>query len=566
MRKAWLESYPPGVPAEVDVRRHSSIVEMFEQSCARFHGGVAFDSMGVEMTYGLLERLSRDFAAFLQAEAGVGRGERVAIMLPNLLQYPVTLFGALRAGGVVVNVNPLYTAAELGRQLSDSGATVVVVLENFAHTLQRALAGSRVRCVVTTALADLFPVHRRWLTNFIVRHVKRMVPSWSIPGAVGLREALERGSTREWAGDPPSPYDTAFLQYTGGTTGSPKGAILTHANMVANVEQTAAWVGIRMKEGAETVVTALPLYHIFALTANLLVFVKLGGRNVLVADPRDLSGFSRVLARTRFSAITGVNTLYGALLENPGFDAVLAANVGALKLAVAGGMAVTRAVAERWQAATGVPIIEGYGLTEAAPIVCANPMNLDRFTGAIGLPLPSTEVAILDERGTELSPGEVGEICVRGPQVMRGYWNAPEETAAAFTAEGWLRTGDMGRMDERGWFWFVERRKDVIVVSGFKAWPTEIEDVIMLHPGVRDVGVAGVPDERHGEAVAAYIVRRDPGLTADSVLEHCRTRLAGYKLPRVIEFRGELPKSPIGKTVRRRLRGAATTRHELRNP
>ena len=554
MRKVWLDSYPQGVPHEIDPRAHASLVALLEASCARFRDKPAFASMGVEITYGELERLTRDFAAFLQRDAGIVKGQRVALMMPNLLQYPVALFGVLRAGAVVVNVNPLYTAAELEHQLADAGAVVVVVLESFAHTLERALAGTCVRRVVTTLPGDLFPGPRRWLVNAAVKHWKRMVRPWSIPGAIGFRDALSLGARRALEEGGPSPYDTAFLQYTGGTTGPAKGAILTHANMVANVEQTAAWVGIRMQEGEETVVTALPLYHIFALTANLLVFVKLGGRNVLIADPRDLPGFIAELRRTRFTAITGVSTLYHALLDFPGFDAVRRANAGSLKLAVAGGMAVSRAVAQRWQAAMGVPLIEGYGLTEASPIVCANPMDLEQFTGAIGLPLPSTEVAILDEHGMELAPGEVGEICVRGPQVMRGYWNAPGETAAAFTPDGWLRTGDMGRMDARGFFWFVERRKDVIVVSGFKAWPTEIEDVIMLHPGVKDVGVTGVPDERSGEAIAAFIVKKDPRLTAEAVLAHCSQRLTRFKLPKHIVFRDQLPKTPIGKTLRRGLR------------
>jgi long-chain acyl-CoA synthetase len=553
MKKIWLGSYPPGVPAEIDARACSSLVELLRRSCARFGDRIALDSMGVEMTYGELDRLSRDFAAFLQRDAGVRRGERVAIMLPNLLQYPVALFGALRCGAAVVNVNPLYTAAEVGRHLDDSGATAIVVLENFAGTVERALAGSRLRTVVTTQVGDLYPPARRWLTNAFVKHVKRLVPPWSIPGSVGWRGALARGARRQLDEAEPSPYDIAFLQYTGGTTGRPKGAILTHGNMVANVEQTVAWIGIRLREGEETVITALPLYHAFALTANLLAFARLGGRNVLIANPRDLPRFVAELKRVRFTAMTGVNTLYNALLNTPGFSEVRAANGGALKLAVAGGMAVQRVVAEGWQRAMGVPLVEGYGLTEAAPNVCANPVDAGEFSGTMGLPLPSTEVAILDDHGSEVTPGEPGEICVRGPQVMRGYWNAPEETAAAFTADGWLRTGDIGRMDGRGHVHFVDRRKDVIVISGFKAYPTEIEDVIMLHPGVRDAGVAAVPDDHSGEAVAAFIVRKDPDLTAAAVLEHCRGRLAGYKLPKRIEFREQLPKTPIGKVLRREL-------------
>jgi long-chain acyl-CoA synthetase len=384
-----------------------------------------------------------------------------------------------------------------------------------------------------------------------------MVPSWKIPGAIGFRDALARGAGRGFERIALSPYDTAFLQYTGGTTGRPKGAILTHGNMVANVEQTAAWIGIRLKEGEETVITALPLYHVFALTANLLVFVKLGGTNVLIANPRDLPRLVAELTRTPFTAITGVNTLYNALLNFDGFGAVRAANGGALKVAVAGGMALNRAVAERWQAAMGVPIIEGYGLTEASPIVCANPMDLGEFTGSIGVPLPSTEVAILDERGVEVPVGEVGEICVRGPQVMRAYWNAPAETAEAFTEEGWLRTGDMGRMDARGCFWFVERRKDVIVVSGFKAYPSEIEAVALQHPGVKEAGAVGLPHPRSGEVVALFVVKRDPELRAGALAEHCARRLSPYKRPVRIEFRDALPKSPLGKVLYRELRQQA---------
>jgi long-chain acyl-CoA synthetase len=561
MRKIWLSAYPSGVPAEIDPRACSSLVELLRASCARFRERTAFDSMGVAMTYGELDRLTRDFAAFLRSAAGVRKGDRVAIMLPNLLQYPVALFGALRGGAVVVNVNPLYTAVELERQLADSGATVIVVLENFARTLERALAGSRLRVVVTTQVGDLFPPARRWITNAVVRYVRRLVPRWHIPGSIDWRDALARGASRPLDEADPSPYDTAFLQYTGGTTGRPKGAILTHGNLAANVEQTAAWVGIRLKEGEETVITALPLYHVFALTANLLLFIRLGGRNVLVPNARDLPRLFEDLKRVRFTAITGVNTLYNALLQHEGFAEVRAANAGALKLAVAGGMAMQRPVAEAWQRAMGVPVIEGYGLTEASPIVCANPADAAEFSGALGLPVSSTEVAILDEHGGELPLGETGEICVRGPQVMRGYWNAPGETAQAFTADGWLRTGDIGYMDARGYVHFVERRKDVIVVSGFKAYPSEIEEVIMQHPGVRDAGVAGVPDEHSGEAVAAYIIRRDPGLTAAAVLEHCRERLAAYKLPRHIEFREQLPRTPIGKVLRRELGPKAVTRN-----
>ena len=554
MEKVWLGSYPVGVPHEVDTRRFRSLNALLERSCALFPDRNAFVSMGSCMTYAELERLSRHFAAYLQKTLGLPKGERVAIMLPNLLQYPVALFGALRAGLIVVNVNPLYTAPELEQQLEDCAPRAVVVLENFARTLERAIAGVRVPHVVTTRVGDLLPAPRRWLVNQVVAHVKHMVPAWRIPGAVSLRGALRRGAAQSLGEVDVGPEDVAFLQYTGGTTGQSKGAILTHGNLVANVEQTVAWMGDLLKEGEETVITALPLYHVFALTANLLVFLRLGGSNVLIGDPRNLGQLLADLQRTRFSAITGVNTLFNALLRAPGFAGVVAANRHSLKVAFAGGMAVQRAVADRWQRETGIPLLEGYGLTEASPIVCANPTDAKAYTGKIGVPLPSTEVAIRDESGGELPIGEAGEICVRGPQVMRGYWNAAQDTEKAFWPGGWLRTGDIGRMDERGFVEFIERRKDVIVVSGFKAYPGEIEDVAMLHPGVKDAGAVGIPDERSGESVALFVVKQDPELSLESLLEHCARHLTGYKLPRHVEFREHLPKSPIGKILRRQLR------------
>ena len=557
MKKIWLGSYPKGIPAEVDIHAHRSLVHMLEASCRRFRDRSAFVNMGAGMSYGELDRLSRDFGAFLTKELGLRKADRVAIMLPNLLQYPVVLFGALRAGMIVVNVNPLYTASELEQQLFDSGAKAIVVLENFARTLEQALPKTRIQHVITTQLGDLFPLARSWLVNLAVKYVKRMVPPWNIPEAIDLREALDRGKRLPLDAIDVGPGDIAFLQYTGGTTGRAMGAMLSHGNMVANVEQTAVWIGIALKEGEETVVTALPLYHVFALTANLLVFVKLGGMNVLITNPRDIPRFVAELSKTRFTAITGVNTLFSALLDAPGFDRVCAVNRGTLKIAVAGGMAVQRSVAERWQTATGVPLIEGYGLTEASPIVCGNPFDAQEFSGKIGVPIPSTDVAIMDEQGNELPLGEAGEICVRGPQVMQGYWNAPDETANAFTRDGWLRTGDIGCMDQRGFIEFQERRKDVIVVSGFKAYPTEIEDVAMMHPGVKDAGAVGAPNARAGEAVVLFVVRKDPGLTAQALLEHCAKHLTGYKLPRRIEFRDQLPKTPIGKILHRELREEA---------
>jgi len=534
-----------------------TLKDLFEETFARFRERPAFVSMDTTLSYGEVDALSRDFAGYLHNDLGLAPGERVAIMLPNLLQYPVALVGALRAGLVVVNVNPLYTADELAFQLDDAGAAAVVVLENFARTLAQALPRTRVRHVITTQVGDLFPAPRRWAVNFAVKRVRRMVPAWRIPGALAWRQALARGHAHGATQVQLKAGDLAFLQYTGGTTGRPKGAMLTHANLVANLEQTRAWAGAVLAEGKETVITALPLYHVFALTANLLLFMSLGGTNVLIANPRDLPGFVNVLRKTRFSAITGVNTLYRALLDAEGFAAVCAANRGALKLSVAGGMAVQRGVAERWQHATGAPLVEGYGLTEASPNVCGNPADAREFSGKLGPPLPGTEVTIRDEQGAEVPRGEVGEICARGPQVMRGYWNSPQETAQAFFPGGWLRTGDLGRLDERGYVEFVERRKEVIVVSGFKAYPGEIEAVALQHPGVKEAGVAGIPDARSGEAVALYVVKKDAALGEADLLAHCAKHLAPYKRPQKVFFRDALPKSPIGKVLRRELRPEA---------
>ncbi len=555
MKPVWLNHYPPGVPAEADIYRFASLKDMLEQCCNRYRTLPAFTNMGVSISFNELDRLSRDFGAFLQHEIGLQQGERVAIMLPNLLQYPVALFGALRAGLVVVNVNPLYTARELEHQLADSGAVAVLVLENFAHVLQQALPATAVRHVIVTQIGDLFPPVKQCLVNFAVKWLKRMVPRWHIPSAVTFNSALKLGVRHQLTYVPLTPGDIAFLQYTGGTTGVAKGVMLTHGNLVANVEQTSAWIGRMLKEGEEVVITPLPLYHIFALTANLLLFTKWGSNNVLITNPRDIPAFIHLLKKTRFTVIIGVNTLYNLLLNSPGLARVKQANAGALKLAVTGGMALQRTVAERWQEMMGgLPLIEGYGLTEASPIVCANRFDITEFSGKLGLPLPSTQVAILDEAGHELPLNEVGEICVKGPQVMPGYWNRPEETAHTFTADGWLRTGDMGVMEEDGSVRFVDRRKDVIVVSGFKVYPTEVEEVVMCHPGVKEVGAIGVPDEKSGEVVKLYVVKKDPTLTAEALLAHCRNNLTAYKVPKHVEFRDKLPKSPIGKILHRKLK------------
>jgi long-chain acyl-CoA synthetase len=548
MQKPWLRSYPPQIPAEVDTAAFASLGALMAPVCAAYPERAAFVNQGASLSFHRFDQQARHFSAYLQHGAGLRQGERVAIMLPNLLQYPIALFGALGAGCVVVNTNPLYTARELQRQLADSGASCILVLENFAHILQQVLADTAVRTVVTTKVGDLLHLPRALLTNFVLEHVRHMVPEWHIDGALEFDEALRRGAVLPAAQAAPARADPALLQYTGGTTGVPKAAVLTHANLVANVLQTEAWVKGVLVRGEETAVIPLPLYHIFALTC-MLTFMRLAATNVLVTNPRDLPAFIKEIRHARPSAIIGVNTLFRALLDAPGVEQ---AATGSLKLAVAGGMALQRSVAERWQQRFGVPVTEGYGLTETSPIVCANRLDAGQFTGAIGLPIPSTEVAILDDTGAPLPLGETGEICVRGPQVMQGYWHNPEETARVFTADGWLRTGDMGAMDEQGYIRLLDRKKDVIVVSGFKVFPNEVEEVAVMHPGVLEAAAIGVADERAGQVVKLVVVRNDPQLTAAALLAHCKQNLTAYKVPRYIEFRDQpLPKSNIGKILRR---------------
>lgn len=553
--RPWLARYPAGIPAQIDSARFASLKDMFAASSARYAELPAFQSMGAVLSYRQLDEQSRAFAAWLQKGAGLQRGDRVALMMPNLLQYPVALFGVLRAGMVVVNVNPLYTPRELEHQLKDSGAVAIVVLENFAHTLEQVIGATQVRIVVTTQVGDRLPPLKRLLTNAVVKHVKKMVPPWRLAGALDFNRVLAAGRAHGLDEVALTHDDLAFLQYTGGTTGVAKGAMLTHGNMVANVLQVAAWVSPNLKPGAETLVVPLPLYHVFALTGTLS-FVHIGTQVVLVANPRDLPTFVKVLAQSHPSAIIGVNTLFRALLDAPGFAVV---DLSSLKLAVAGGMAVQQVVAHRWKERTGVPLVEGYGLTESSPVAIANPITIPEWTGEIGVPLPSTDAAILDDDGRPLAPGQVGEICLRGPQIMEGYWNRPEETAKVFTADGWLRTGDMGLMDDRGGIRITDRKKDMIIVSGFKVFPNEIEDVLTLHPGVLEAAAIGVPSAHSGESVKVVVVRTDPALTEADVLAHCRQHLTGYKVPRFVEFRNEpLPKSNIGKILRRELRQAAT--------
>ena len=551
MRHPWLVQYPAGVPAEIDAREFTSLNDLLASSCARFADLPAYRSMGTVMTYRQLDEASRAFATWLQKVAHLQRGDRVALMMPNLLQYPVALFGVLRAGMVVVNVNPLYTPRELEYQLKDAGASVIVVLENFARTLARVIESTPVGTVITTQVGDLLPRVKGLLTNVVVKHVKKLVPRWRLTGAIAFNRVLAAGRRQVLDEVALTRDDLAFLQYTGGTTGVAKGTMLTHGNMVANVLQVGAWMSPNLHDGEETVVIPLPLYHIFALTGSLSFF-RMGAQAVLVANPRDMPALIKALRQTRFTAIIGVNTLFRAMLDAPGFARV---DLRHLKLAVAGGMAVQQVVARRWNQRAGVPLVEGYGLTESAPVAIANPVTIQEWSGQIGVPLPSTEAALLDDNDEPVPLGQVGEICLRGPQVMRGYWNRPEETAKVLTARGWLRTGDMGVMDERGGIRITDRKKDMIVVSGFKVFPNEIEDVLTMHPGVLEAAAIGVPDERSGEAVKVVVVRKDPALTESDVLTHCRQHLTAYKMPRVVEFRSEsLPKSNIGKVLRRALR------------
>ncbi|WP_313494054.1 AMP-binding protein [Achromobacter animicus] len=550
MERIWHKSYPYGVPAEIETDGETTLVTIIEESFRRFPDKTAYISMGKSITYAELDALTRRFAAWLHAH-GLARGDRVALMMPNLLQYPVCLFGALRAGCIVVNCNPLYTARELEHQLADAGARAIVVADNFAATLQKALPGTQVEHVLVTSIGEMLGPIKGRLVDFAVRRVKRMVPAWSLPGSHKLGDVLRAARDLPYTVMPLSPADLAFLQYTGGTTGVAKAAMLSHGNMVANVSQAYAWVRPLVKDGEECIVTALPLYHIFALTANCLTFMKLGASNLLIVNPRDIPGLIKEMGKVPISAFTGVNTLFNALLNHPDFAHL---DFSRLRLTMGGGMAVQRSVADRWRAATGVSIAQAYGLTETSPAVTINPLDTKIFNGSIGLPVPSTDLSIRDDAGRELGIGENGEICVRGPQVTRGYWNRPDETALVMYPDGFLRTGDVGYVDETGYVYLVDRKKDMILVSGFNVYPNEVEDVAALHPGVREVAAVGVPDERSGEAVKLFVIRKDPTLDAETLIAHCRSQLTGYKVPRHIEFRDDLPRTNVGKILRRELR------------
>lgn len=550
--RPWLAHYPAGVPAEIDLEQFPSIVSVLESSFEQFRDRPAFTNLGKTISYDEVDRLSRQFAAYLLGELKLKKGDRVAIMMPNCLQYPIATFGILRAGLVVVNHNPLYTARELRHQLKDSGTKAIVVLDNFGHTVQEVLADTDITQVITTGLGDMLGFPKGAIVNFMLKHVKKMVPDYSIPDAIRFKDALTLGQRHALPQVAIEPGDIAFLQYTGGTTGVAKGAILTHRNLVANMQQAAAWISsTNLELGKEIIITAIPLYHIFALTANSLVFMKLGGMNYLITNPRDMPGFVKELSKVKFTAITGVNTLFNGLLNTPGFDKIDFSN---LKLTLGGAMAVQRAVAERWKKVTGVTLVEAYGLTETSPAACINPLDLAEYNGAIGLPISSTDACVKDDDGHQLPMGQVGELCIKGPQVMKGYWQRPEETANVIDNEGWLHTGDMAKMDENGYFYIVDRKKDMILVSGFNVYPNEVEDVIALMPGVLEVAAVGVPDEKSGEAVKVVIVKKDPALTVEQVKAHARENLTGYKQPRFVEFRTELPKTNVGKILRRELR------------
>ncbi|NAX38328.1 long-chain-fatty-acid--CoA ligase FadD, partial [Vibrio sp. V27_P1S3P104] len=528
-----------------------SLIEMFEQSVHKYADQPAFMNMGSVMTFRKLEERSRAFAAYLQNELKLKKGDRVALMMPNLLQYPVALFGILRAGMIAVNVNPLYTPRELEHQLNDADVGTIVIVSNFANTLEQIVDNTQVKHVVLTSLGQMLPRAKGTLVDFVVKYVKGMVPKYDLPGAISMRKALRKGRRLQYVKPFMSGEDIAFLQYTGGTTGVAKGAILTHRNMIANVLQAKGAYGPVLREGRELVVTALPLYHVFALTVNLLLFIEMGGSNLLITNPRDIPGFVKELQKYSFTALTGVNTLFNALVNNEDFHEL---DFSHLKLSVGGGMAVQRAVAEKWKKITGIHLLEGYGLTECSPLVTGNPYDLSDYSGAIGLPVPSTEVRIVDDEGQVLGYDQTGELQVRGPQVMQGYWQRPEATKEVIDEEGWLSTGDIVKFDEQGMVYIVDRKKDMILVSGFNVYPNEIEDVVALHGKVLEVAAIGQPHEVSGEVVKIYIVKRDPSLTKEEVIAHCRKHLTGYKVPKLIEFREELPKTNVGKILRRVLR------------
>lgn len=554
MTKTWYKAYDAGVPYEIDLNEYSSINEMLEMSFTKFKNLPAFHNMGTTLSYGEIDLYSKKFASYLQNELKLKQGSRVAIMMPNILQYPVALFGILRAGMVAVNVNPLYTARELEHQMKDSGAETIVIFANSAHVLQKVLSRTPIKNIITTQIGDFLKFPKNYIVNFVIKKVKKMVPDYQLPKAIDFKTCVMSGDEGSFKKPEVKLTDTAFLQYTGGTTGVAKGAILSHKNMVANMLQARAWIKNFISDGKEIIITPLPLYHIFSLTANCFVFGSIGALNVLITNPRDIPGFVKELKKWKFTAFTGVNTLFNGLLNNDEFRKL---DFSGLRLTLGGGMAVQKAVAERWKQVTKRPLIEAYGLTETSPAACINPMTLKEFNGYIGLPISSTEVEIKDDDGKTVPIGEIGEISIRGPQVMDGYYNLPEETAKVMTPEGFFKTGDLGYMTEEGFVKIVDRKKDMILVSGFNVYPNEIEDVVIQHPKVLEVAAIGVPNEKSGEAVKIYVVKKDDSLTADELMKFCREQMTSYKVPKDIEFRAELPKSNVGKILRKDLRAEA---------
>ncbi len=556
MGKVWLKEYPKTIPAEIDKYRYTSLIELLEQNFQKYKNLPAFANMGSMLTYADLEQKSACFAAFLQQRIGLRKGDRIAIMMPNLLQYPIAILGALMAGLTVVNTNPLYTSRELKHQLNDSGATAIVILENYAHVLARVQQGTAVKHIILTRIGDLLRFPKSLIVNFAVQHIKKLVPAYSLPEYLPFLYTLSIGKRYKLAKPQLGHGDIAFLQYTGGTTGVAKGAMLSHGNVLANLEQALVWFTPPLEERSEVVITALPLYHIFSLLANCLLFIELGGLNYLITNPRDMRGFVKELSRVKFTCITGVNTLYNNLLNSPGFSNL---DFSHLKLVLGGGMAIQPSVAQRWKATTGSTLIEAYGLTETSPAVCINPRDIKEYNGSIGLPIPSTECSIRDDRGNLLPFCKAGELCIRGPQVMKGYWKNPHETSLVLSPDGWLRTGDIATMDERGYVRILDRKKDMINVSGFNVCPNEVESVIISHPGVLEVAVIGVSDHKSGEAVKAVVVKKDSTLTAEALRKYSRESLSGYKVPKYIEFKNELPKTNVGKILRRKLREQSPT-------
>jgi long-chain acyl-CoA synthetase len=551
MTKIWHKGYDQGVPAEIDLSEYSSINDVLESGFKKFKTRPAFHNMGTTLSYEEIDVLSKKFASYLQNELGLSRGDRVALMMPNILQYPIALFGVLRAGMVAVNVNPLYTPRELEHQLKDSGSKVIILFANSAHVLEKVIANTQVKTVILTEIGDMLKFPKNYIVNFVIKNVKKMVPAFNLPGARGFKDCLASGDAAKFKPSQVKLEDTAFLQYTGGTTGVAKGAVLTHKNIVANMLQARAWIKNLIVDGQEIIITPLPLYHIFSLTANCFIFNSVGALNVLITNPRDIPGFVKELRNWKFTAITGVNTLFNALLNNEDFKKL---DFSSLKVTLGGGMAVQKAVAEQWKKVTGRPLIEAYGLTETSPAACVNPMTLKEYNGYIGLPIPSTEVEILDDDGKILTQGEIGEICIRGPQVMQGYWNRPEETAKVMTSDGFFKTGDLGFMTDEGFVKIVDRKKDMILVSGFNVYPNELEDVISQHPKVLEVAAIGVPDVKSGEVVKIFVVKKDDSLTQDELMKYCREHLTSYKVPKFVEFRPDLPKSNVGKILRKDLR------------